>query len=237
MHAEHQVDETKECTEPIPCYLKTPTNALGSAPGPLQLGYHVKSKETRLILTNCVRKHSQPPVSLSLWMNGREACFIQCSRRRQRKGFVAVTEVEGKYLTSCVHSRDNEEKSSTFMLFQLVKTPNTKTGKPDKSDHTDFSVNGVSQQIRVTLDERYDPTVQHQQQQNRRPHLFQLPQPLEAITEDDHSSMHSDDTDSPHSKEDDQLEEKHDLSVGDGNLNSVAEVRVGDGDHAECDIV
>lgn len=137
VNTDDEFDETKEYIEPIPRYLKTPTNILGSTPGPLQLGYYVKSKETRLVLVSNVRKHGQPPVSLSAWMSGREICFIQCARRRQRKGFIAVIKVGGSYHTCCVHSKHNEDESTSFMLFQLVKTPDTKTGKTEDTPGQD----------------------------------------------------------------------------------------------------
>ena len=119
-----QFDKTKEYVEPIPRYLQTPIDMLGHNPGPLKLGYHIKSRNTRLVLVNAVRSHRQPPVSLSVWMSGREMCFIQCARRRQRKGYIAVTmdQFRTGYHTCCVHSKCNESQPSSFMLFQIVQT-------------------------------------------------------------------------------------------------------------------
>lgn len=126
-----QFDETKEYVEPIPRYLQTPIDMFGHSPGPLQLGYHIKSRNTRLILVNGLRSHRQPPVSLSVWMSGREMCFIQCARRRQRKGYIAVTmdQFGGGYHTCCVHSKCNESQRTSFMLFQTVHTLETTKGR------------------------------------------------------------------------------------------------------------
>ena len=126
-----QFDETKEYVEPIPCYLQTPIDMFGHNPGPLRLGYHIKSRNTRLVLVNAVRSHRQPPVSLSVWMSGREMCFIKCARRRQRKGYIAVTknQLGTHYHTCCVHSKCNETQPTSFMLFQTVQTLETRKDK------------------------------------------------------------------------------------------------------------
>lgn len=151
VNTDDQFDETKEYTEPIPRYLKTPINALGNAPGPLPLAYHGKSKETRLILVSNFRRSDQSPVSLSAWMSGREVCFIQCARRKTRRGFIAVREVGGGYQTCCVHSKQIEDESMSFMLFQLVKTPDTKTSRKEhKPDQGGIEVGGISHEIFIS---------------------------------------------------------------------------------------
>ena len=143
VNTDDQFDGTKEYTEPIPRYLTTPINVLGNAPGPLPLAYHGKGKERRLILVSNFTKYDQSPVSLSAWMSGCEACFIQCARRKTRRGFIAVTQVGEGYQTCCVHSKIDDE-STSFMLFQLVKTPDTKTNKQEyKPNQEDIEVGDI----------------------------------------------------------------------------------------------
>ena len=129
-----QFDETKEFVEPIPRYLVTPTDAFGRNPGPLKLKYHVRSRDTRLNLVSCIRRRHQTPVSLSEWISGREMCFIQCARRKHMKGYIAVMRNELYcYKTCCIHSRRNEDESRYFMLFQTVRTLETRTNKAVKA--------------------------------------------------------------------------------------------------------
>ena len=130
----YQFDGTKEFVEPIPRYLMTPTDAFGRNSGPLKLKYQMRSRDSRLSLVSCIRKRHQPPVSLSEWMSGREMCFIQCARRKHMKGYIAVVEnLYGQYDTCCVHSKHNEDESMSFMLFQTVRTLETKTDKVVKA--------------------------------------------------------------------------------------------------------
>ena len=101
----------------VPQYLQTPISIFGSNPGPLEFGYHIRDKETRLVLQSSVRKHHQPPVSLSAWMSGSEICFIQCARRR-KNGYLAVKQSEYSTFTCCVPSKSD---SSVSTLFQIVQ--------------------------------------------------------------------------------------------------------------------
>ena len=114
-------DETDnvEDAKRVPQYLQTPVNILGSNPGPLEFGYHIRDKETRLVLQSSVRKHHQPPVSLSAWMSGSEICFIQCARRR-RNSYLAVKHVQSDHSTHtcCVPSKRD---SSASTLYQIVQ--------------------------------------------------------------------------------------------------------------------
>ena len=131
----YKFDEAKEFVEPIPRYLMTPTDAFGRNSGPLKLKYQMRSRDSRLSLVSCIRKHHQPPVSLSEWMSGREICFIQCARRKHMKGYIAVMRnvVYWRYETCCVHSKHNEDESMSFMLFQTVRTLETRTDKAVKA--------------------------------------------------------------------------------------------------------
>ena len=120
LFAEFQNDETDiEDAKRVPQYLQTPVNIFGSNPGPLEFGYHIRDKDTRLVLQSSVRKRHQPPVSLSAWMSGSEICFIQCARRR-RNAYLAVKHVQSEHstLTCCVPSKRD---SSASTLFQIVQ--------------------------------------------------------------------------------------------------------------------
>ena len=128
--ASYRFDDSKEFVEPIPRYLVTPTDGFGCNPGPLKLKYQMRSRDTRLVLVSCARKRHQPPVSLSEWMSGREMCFIQCARRKHMKGYIAVNGILGQ--TCCVHSKHNEDECTYFMLFQTVRTLETRTDKAMK---------------------------------------------------------------------------------------------------------
>ena len=140
-----EVDETKEFVEPIPRYLVTPTDAFGRNPGPLKLEYHVRSRDTRLSLVSCFRRRHQAPVSLSEWISGREMCFIQCARRKHMKGYIAVmrNKYHGHYETCCVHSKRNEDEYFSFILFQTVRTLETRANRAaapaDVIDHNFLS--------------------------------------------------------------------------------------------------
>ena len=117
----------------VPQYLRTPINIFGSNPGPLEFGCHIiRDKETRLVLKSSLRKHHQPPVSLSAWMSGNETCFIQCARRR-KNGYLAVKQVQSdnleqledsehskqlEYSTCCVPSKRD---SSVFQIVQNLE--------------------------------------------------------------------------------------------------------------------
>lgn len=125
-HNQHSVssevdsDETDvEDVKRVPQCLQTPINIFGSNPGPLEFGYHIRDKETRLVLQSYVRKHHQPPVSLSAWVSGSEICFIQCARRRKKR-YIAVKQSENSTSrdTCCVPSRRD---SSVSTLFQIVQ--------------------------------------------------------------------------------------------------------------------
>ena len=101
----------------VPQYLQTPISIFGSNPGPLEFGYLVRDRDTCLVLQSSVRKHHQPPVSLSAWMSGNEICFIQCARRR-KNGYIAVKQSEYSTFTCCVPSKRD---SSVSTLFQVVQ--------------------------------------------------------------------------------------------------------------------
>ena len=109
--------DTIEDAKRVPQYLQTPISIFGSNPGPLEFGYHIRDKETRLVLQSSVRKRHQPPVSLSAWMSGSEICFIQCARRR-KNGYLAVKQSEYSTFTCCVPSKRD---SSVSTLFQIVQ--------------------------------------------------------------------------------------------------------------------
>ena len=104
----------------------------------------MRSRDTRLTLVSPIKRHHQPPVSLSEWMSGREMCFIQCARRKHVKGYIAVVQngIFGDYETCCVHSKRNEDEVTSFMLFQTVRTLETRTDKAitlaDESDCHEF---------------------------------------------------------------------------------------------------
>ena len=115
----HDNETDIEDAKRVPQYLQTPVNIFGSNPGPLEFGYHIRDKDTRLVLQSSVRKQHQPPVSLSAWMSGSEICFIQCARRR-RNAYLAVKHVQSEHstLTCCVPSKCD---SSASTLFQIVQ--------------------------------------------------------------------------------------------------------------------
>ena len=116
-HAKHDQHSDIEDAKQVPQYLQTPINIFGSNPGPLEFGYHIRDKDTRLLLQSSVRKHNQPPVSLSAWMSGSETCFIQCARRR-KKGYLAVKQSEYSTYTCCVPSKHDSDASTLFQIVQ-----------------------------------------------------------------------------------------------------------------------
>ena len=155
--ASYRFDDSKEFVEPIPRYLVTPTDGFGCNPGPLKLKYQMRSRDTRLVLVSCARKRHQPPVSLSEWMSGREMCFLQCARRKHMKGYIAVNSRLGQ--TCCVHSKHNEDECTYFMLFQTVRTWETRTDKAMKvSAQPGVIDSDIPQQISIAAIHEYRPT-------------------------------------------------------------------------------
>ena len=120
----------------VPQYLQTPVSIFGSNPGPLEFGYHVRDRDTRLVLQSSVRKHHQPPVSLSAWMSGNEICFIQCARRR-KNGYVAVKQSEYSTFTCCVPSKRDSSVSTLFQLVQKWEARVDNLMKPQVPLHED----------------------------------------------------------------------------------------------------
>ena len=74
-------------------------------------------------------KNLTPTIEVSDWVNGSEAYYINCSRRKfARDGYVAVKKVQGRahdrptYITACFPSIDyHSDDHDVFMLFQLLR--------------------------------------------------------------------------------------------------------------------
>ena len=93
-------------------YLQTPLNWLGKRRGPLRVEYHGRNRDIRLVLWNSIRLHDPDPVPWSSWTNDQVSCFIQCARRRQKNGYIAVERDQ----LCCVRSKHDSEGT----LFQVV---------------------------------------------------------------------------------------------------------------------
>ena len=98
-------------------YLQTPLSLLGKNPGPLRVECHGRNRDIRLVLWNNIRMRHQCPASLLAWMSGSEVCYIQCARRRQKNGYVAV-EQDGTCTRLCCVRSKHDSKGT---LFEVVE--------------------------------------------------------------------------------------------------------------------
>ena len=158
-------DETKTVdiehylVEPIPYYLQTPVNILGTNDGPLQFRVYNREKDCRLVLQSSLVKRRQPHVSLSAWMSGKEMCFIKCARRRSKNAFISVL-ADRAIDVHCTNSLGNAT------LFQIVQTDATWQRKSEQGeepqisrdlDIEDFIGSPVTPSpVRVMFDEKSD---------------------------------------------------------------------------------
>ena len=117
---------TRQVMDPIPRYLHTPVNVLGTNFGPLHLKHHVLESQSRLTLHSRLFKPYNP-VHITPWVDGREAFFINCARRRaKRDGYICVKLVAGQrggrpeLRTGCVPTKRKHNERNTWMLFRLL---------------------------------------------------------------------------------------------------------------------
>ena len=114
----------------IVSYLEAPVSFLGYNDGPLKVKQNIKEEYCRFMLHDRLLKTLTPTIEVSDWVNGNEAYYINCSRRRfARDGYVAVKKVQGRapdqpacYITGCFPSIDyHSDDHDVFMLFQLLR--------------------------------------------------------------------------------------------------------------------
>ena len=111
-------------------YLQTSLNLLGYKSGPLRMVWHARDQDIRLVLRSAIRKPRQHPVSLSAWMSGSEMCFIQCARRIQKNGYIAVKRPGSGICCVC-----SKSKRSAGTLFQIIFCSDIGDGDFAKQQH------------------------------------------------------------------------------------------------------
>ena len=117
-----QGEQASSSMEPILRYLSAPLTICGVNMGPLQLK-HLIMEEGRLVLETRIGK-DKGPVNPQNWVNGREAFFVRCARRRfKRDGYICVKQQgRGEWITACVPFKFFHDERDTFMLFRLLPT-------------------------------------------------------------------------------------------------------------------
>ena len=104
--------------------MTAPLSAAGRNPGPLNVRASASQEDCRFALHNRLTRRLSFGTAFDLtgWTSGKDAFYINCSRRWFRKnGYVCVRQNRpGSFITACVSSRKDHNNTDTFMLFRLL---------------------------------------------------------------------------------------------------------------------